>query len=707
MPVETGTRLGVYGIVGPLGAGAMGEVYRARDPRLGREVAIKILPPAFSTDAARLARFEQEARAAAGLNHPNILAVFDVGQLGDSPYIVSELLDGSTLRDLLGGTGLPIRKAIEYGTQIAKGLTAAHDKGIVHRDLKPENLFITTDGRVKILDFGLAKLTEKASSDNGVSDVATKANTDPGRYSGQSATWHPSRSVVSRPIIAQTFLRSGACCTRCCRAIVRFGARRRWTRCRPSSQTTRPICRLSNDTSPLRSRVSSIAVSRRFPAHASNQQETLRLPSRGCRRRASTRHHRARSRATQKRSTGVDVGFGVGRCRTCAGCCRGTTPLEGAPDHRDDSFLRVPPEGWNLAAQIQGGPAAGPLGVSPDGRQVAFVARDASAQSLIWVRSLNTLDAKGARGHRRRLVAVLVARQSIAGFLFRREAQEDRDLRRPTRGPLRCRAWHQRHMESDRRDRVFTRSRNSTFQGLSDRWRSHARHSARGGRRRPYATDVPARRSTFRVRSGSADSDPKRRYRRFGRLHGANALDGYRFDQRPLFTGPLAVSPRDDIDGASIRCRSARHPRGPVSSRRTDSDVRWTAVGFLFGVRQRCAGVSVGHGDKRTAVDWVDRTGRTLGTVGEPASYADMVLSRDGSKAAVSRASDGQPGSDVWVVDLNREGLPSRLTFDEGLDITPVWSPDGRRLHFHRVSFLATSISTSSQQAEPVRRSFS
>ena len=136
----------------------MGEVYRARDPRIGRDIALKVLPASLSGDADRLRRFEQEARATGQLNHPNILAVFDVGSVEGVPYVVSELLEGETLSERIGGTPLPVRKAIEYGCQVALGLAAAHEKGVVHRDLKPENVFVTKDGRVKILDFGLAKL---------------------------------------------------------------------------------------------------------------------------------------------------------------------------------------------------------------------------------------------------------------------------------------------------------------------------------------------------------------------------------------------------------------------------------------------------------------------------------------------------------------------------------------------------------------------
>ncbi len=158
MALTSGTKLGPYEIVSPVGAGGMGEVYRARDTRLGRDVAIKVLPEALAHDADRLRRFEQEARTIAALNHPNILGIHDIGAHDGAPFLVSEFLEGQTLRDKLVSGPLPVRRAIEYALGIAQGLAAAHEKGIVHRDLKPENVFVTRDGRIKVLDFGLAKL---------------------------------------------------------------------------------------------------------------------------------------------------------------------------------------------------------------------------------------------------------------------------------------------------------------------------------------------------------------------------------------------------------------------------------------------------------------------------------------------------------------------------------------------------------------------
>jgi serine/threonine protein kinase len=184
MLLTPGARLDVYEILGPLGAGGMGEVYRARDSVLKREVAIKVLPPFVSQDPDRLRRFQQEAEAAAALNHPNILAVHQLGTFEGSPYLVSELLEGDTLRQLMQRGPLSVRKAIDFGVQIARGLAAAHEKGVVHRDLKPENLFVTKDGRVKILDFGLAKLTQRTPDPGESGPTLTHQGTEPGLVMG-------------------------------------------------------------------------------------------------------------------------------------------------------------------------------------------------------------------------------------------------------------------------------------------------------------------------------------------------------------------------------------------------------------------------------------------------------------------------------------------------------------------------------------------
>src|SRR5579864_8777278 len=190
--LPAGTRLGPYQITALLGAGGMGVVYRARDTRLGRDVAVKVLPTSLADDKERLRRFEIEAQAAGRLNHPNLLAIHDVGVHEGASYLVTELLEGQTLRDRLDGAALPVRKAVEYGLQAACGLAAAHDKGIVHRDLKPENLFVTNDGRLKILDFGLAKLLPSPVGASIPRDAPTVTlDTDPGTVMGTVAYMSP------------------------------------------------------------------------------------------------------------------------------------------------------------------------------------------------------------------------------------------------------------------------------------------------------------------------------------------------------------------------------------------------------------------------------------------------------------------------------------------------------------------------------------
>jgi len=204
MTISAGTRLGPYEVLSPLGAGGMGEVYRARDTRLGREVAVKVVHPGLASDPDRLSRFEKEARAAAQLDHPNVLVVHDVGTHEGSPFIVSELLQGESLREKLGPS-LPPKKAVDYAIQIARGLAAAHEKGIVHRDIKPENVFVTKDGHVKILDFGVAKLLHSFEASGIDTETPTATVTQPGTAVGTVAYMSPEQ-IRSQPVDARTDL---------------------------------------------------------------------------------------------------------------------------------------------------------------------------------------------------------------------------------------------------------------------------------------------------------------------------------------------------------------------------------------------------------------------------------------------------------------------------------------------------------------------
>src|SRR5258708_17633775 len=200
MSLQTGARLGPYEIVAAIGAGGMGEVYRARDTKLDREVAVKVLPVQLAENATALARFEREAKAVAALSHPNILSIFDFGTVDGTAYAVMELLEGTTLREKLAAP-IPPRKAIDYAVQMARGLAAAHGKGIVHRDLKPENVFVTADGRVKILDFGLAKM--EVGDDSAERTLA--GLTEPGTVLGTAPYMSPEQ-VRGLPLDARSDL---------------------------------------------------------------------------------------------------------------------------------------------------------------------------------------------------------------------------------------------------------------------------------------------------------------------------------------------------------------------------------------------------------------------------------------------------------------------------------------------------------------------
>ena len=204
-----GQQIGSYKVLSLLGAGGMGQVYRAKDAKLGREVAIKVLPQEFSSDPERVRRFGQEARAASALNHPNIITIHEIGQVDSVHYLVMEMVEGKTLREVLGSESLPTKKILQLSTQVADGLAKAHAAGITHRDLKPENLMITKDGLVKILDFGLAKQTQLVSGVKGPRAERFLEATEPGMFLEPWVTCLPSRRKGRQSISSQTSFPSG------------------------------------------------------------------------------------------------------------------------------------------------------------------------------------------------------------------------------------------------------------------------------------------------------------------------------------------------------------------------------------------------------------------------------------------------------------------------------------------------------------------
>ena len=684
MPLERGVRLGVYEIVAPIGAGGMGEVYRARDPRLAREVAIKVLPAIWSEDAGRLARFEQEARSAAAVNHPNILAVFDIGRFEQSPYIVSELLEGRTLRDRLGaGTSdadaLPVRKAIDYAIQLARGLAAAHDKGIVHRDLKPENVLITTDERVKILDFGLAKLTHTESAKPG--DAVTQTNTQAGVVLGTAGYMSPEQvrglaadhrsdvfafGVVLYEMLSGRRAFQGNSSVEAMTAILKEDPPNIPERGIPPA-----LLRIVN-------RCLEKSASARFQSthDLAFALEALSSPSGAARAVDVKTPLVARSRRERLAWVLVIV-LAVGLVAALFTSL--WNPFTAGPRVEATRFLVSPPAGWLLAQQMAGEgdiAAAGPLAVSPDGRRIAFVARDARGGTLIWLRSLDTLEAKGLAGTEGGVSPFWSPDSRSIGFFA------DRKLKKidATGGPaaVLCDA----------------------SPGISAAW------SPAG----VIVFSSAAGTSLLRVSASGGVPMPATRLSQDESGHSRPTFlpDGRHFVYRAnvgtetrgvAFVASLDSSERTRItevdstnvvysQGHLLFLRDATLVAQPFDPDRritfgepfpvAEQIQRFGLVpyGFFSASANGVLAYQVGGATAAPQLVWLDRTGRTLAKVGDPAFYGDLALSPDGKKAAVLLSGD------VWLLDLERNGLATRLTFDAALDAAPTWSPDGSRIVF-------------------------
>ncbi|MEP6686661.1 MAG: protein kinase, partial [Verrucomicrobiota bacterium] len=394
-----GQSLGHYQIIRLLGAGGMGEVYCARDSRLGRDVAVKVLHVAFSPDADRLRRFEQEARATSALNHPNILTIYDVGMHNGSPYSVSELLEGETLRERLNGAALTQRKAIDYSIQVAHGLSAAHEKGIVHRDLKPENLFITNDDRVKILDFGLAKLVESAGEVAKTGVPTRKLNTERGIVMGTVGYMSPEQvrgdiidprsdifsfgTVLYEMLTGQRAFR-GESVVETLNAILKV-----------EPEFTRSNRNLAPALERVVLRCLEKRPERRFQStnDLSFTLETLTAPSGA---NSTSPVQALDSTPVVMRRTSRELFGWIVAALLLATAALGVAYFRRAPvEVRAVRSFILPPDKSNFSFIDTN---AGSLSISPDGRRLTFVALTAEGKSLLWVRALDALSAQPLNG---------------------------------------------------------------------------------------------------------------------------------------------------------------------------------------------------------------------------------------------------------------------------------------------------------------------
>src|SRR5262249_30673058 len=398
MPLDSGTRVGPFEVLAKIGSGGMGEVYRARDTRLGREIAIKILPLQFSSDPERLSRFEKEARSASALNHPNIVTIHEIGQIDKMPYIAMELVDGKTLREIIKAGPLRIPRVLDIGTKIAEGLAKAHSAGIVHRDLKPENIMVTKDGFVKILDFGVAKLVQNDDAGLGQTELPTKTATEPGMVVGTVHYMSPEQargekvdfrsdqfslgSILYEMVAGKlAFQRGSAVATLAAiiheepepiSSLVPDAADPiRWTidRCLSKNPDDRYASTkdLARDLSTLLTHSSQVAASR----------ETTFKPA-------------------EKPGRHAIVAWTVAALAILAATFLATNNFKRGP--KSQQVLRfniLPPEktGFNFA-----GRDAGPVVVSPDGTRLAFVATTSEGSRRLFVRALDSLDARPLEG---------------------------------------------------------------------------------------------------------------------------------------------------------------------------------------------------------------------------------------------------------------------------------------------------------------------
>ena len=679
-----------YRLVSKIGAGGMGEVYRARDTRLDREVAIKLLPADFAKDADRLKRFEQEARATSALNHPNILTIYDIGNHEGAPYLVAELLEGEELRAELERGALAPRKAIEYAQQIAAGLAAAHEKGIVHRDLKPENLFVTKDGRVKILDFGLAKLKPQPMSGGVDSEAPTmKPLTNPGVVLGTVGYMSPEQvrghetdhrsDIFSFGIILHEML---------------------------SGQRTfagDSLVELMN------------AILKDEPAELSETNAKIspaldKIVRRCLEKKPERRFHSAH-----------DLGFALealsstGNARALAGNAEqgdAVMPTYAAPSQH--AGARAFPVGrerlaWLVAAVLLLGlllalpivvkylrlsPPVAPVGVrftiaapekatglfapalSPDGRHLVFVAT-VEGKSSLWLRALGSLTAQPLPGTEDVWGSPIWSPDSRSFVFAAGGVLRKLELAGGVPQTL-CKL-------EDVTEAVFgTWNRDGVIL-----------FSTIGGRTGIYRVPATGGEPVLVLRS---DETARYRFPIFlpdGRHFLVNreslpseveeihlvALD------RPETTPLLAAgSQARYVNGHLLFARAGALLAAPFNA----DSLKLTGEPFVvadkvknswsFSVSENGSlvydpAVSRDNGQ----LTWLDRAGKPLGTVGPVGEYEWPRLSPDGKRVAVARNDPQTQIRDIYVIDLAR-GVSSRLTFDPGDDLGPVWSPDGSRI---------------------------
>jgi Tol biopolymer transport system component len=682
MTISSGSKLGRYEIRSKIGEGGMGEVYLARDTQLGRDVAVKVLPSTYSDDAERLHRFEQEACAASALNHPNILSIYDVGAHDGSPYVVAELLQGQTLRQRISGTPLAQKRAIDYALQIAHGLAAAHEKGIVHRDLKPDNLFITNDGRVKILDFGLAKLTGAGNTELSQTSIPTRrVDTDPGKVMGTVGYMSPEQ-LKGRAVDHRSDIFSfGA-------ILYEMLSGRRAFHGESAAETMSAILKEDPpDVSETNQRIS--PALERLVNHCLEKNPESRFHSASdlaFALEALSGSGAVPSATTTARSF-TDSGFRMREwlpwalaafCLLLAGIIAWTYFHRQRTDAIEVMrFVIAMPE----KAQIVGPPT-----ISPDGRFVVFRLNTNDGKELLWMRAVRSLEARPlvgtdgaaqpfwspdsrslgffANGQLKRIdvssgalqticdapsnwsgawgrEGTIVFSRGVASGLYRVPASGGAPVQLTTVDPSNNEIEHiWPYFLPDGRHFVFL-VRNAQPENSAI-----------------YVGTLDSKNTTrlLQVHSSMAYAPPG--YLLFVR---ENTLMAQGFDADTL-----------ELKGDAFPV-AEQTVRNPITGRAMFS-VSETGVLLLR------------PGDiNSTQLIWFDRTGKQLGALTPPGAYNAPALSPDEKEVAVTRSGD------IWLIDLER-GTQIRLTADPANDSYSSWSPSGDRVLFLSTRNGATGI---------------
>jgi serine/threonine protein kinase/Tol biopolymer transport system component len=677
-PSVIGQQLGHYRILSLLGAGGMGEVYAARDTRLDRAVALKVLPASFANDPDRLRRFEVEAKATGALNHPNILTVHDIGNYEGAPYIVAELLEGEELREQLQRGALPVRRCVDYARQIAAGLAAAHEKGILHRDLKPENLFVTKDGRVKILDFGLAKLKPAGNRFVG-SEVETQRQiTSPGTVLGTAAYMSPEQvrgeevdqrsDLFSLGLIIYEMLRGE-------RAFQRA----------TTAETMTAI--LKDDVPEL------------GETNAQIPPQLERIVRRCLEKQPERRFQ-----------TASDLGFALEALSTPSGSRleRSALPAQTESASRWRLFgnawlawvvaalclvvaltilysRRMPAElpAFRLSIVPPGKIAVDTLALSPNGRRLAFAARDASGKVILWVRPLDAVEAQPLPGTEQASISSAPFwspdGRSLAFFAGGKLKKIELDGGTPQ---TICTAVNGRGGTWNR-DGVIL------FQPALDD--TLHRVTAAGGASTPLVlVNSLDQISTYRWPQFLPDGRRFLCYHPGGQASGiyAGALDSrelklvLKINSNAIYvpTGHLVFWREGALLAQPFDADKMQLTGEPVQ---IAEQVSYSSGIFhaAFSISDNGVLAYLSGSFHNTQLAWFDRSGKQLGVAAPPGEYLRMALSRDEQRVAFERNDPLTGTSDIWLVQL-AHGVTSRLTFHPANEELPIWSPDGDRLAF-------------------------